>query len=169
MVSIDSSRDLGRTAQIACAVLGSVFLVACEPPNSKASSDRNETTTPSVVITETEPVVNAPAYDTTGYEANTALLERAESAVRTAGLPISESFLPIGNVLPEFTGEAVSGPWNARLVYQSDGVDYKLIVLRDGNCHIARNLHAERVDPERSFGSVDCISYGLWSDGGSGF
>lgn len=63
--------------------------------------------------------------------------------------------------LPE--GAAMDKP--GRIVYRSDGSDYKVIAQRTGDCSIVRGSNPELIDPKRDYGPGDCIAYGYWTDG----
>jgi len=66
---------------------------------------------------------------------------------------------PVNLNLPE--GAKIAQP--GRIVYRSDGTDYKLIAQRTGDCSIVRSLQPELVDPKRSYGPGDCIADGYWT------
>ena len=63
--------------------------------------------------------------------------------------------------LPE--GAEMTKP--GRIVYRSDGEDYKLIAQRTGDCSVVRDQQPELIDPKRTYGPGDCIAYGYWTGG----
>ena len=63
--------------------------------------------------------------------------------------------------LPEGTKFAQPG----RIVYRSDGKDYKLIAQRTGDCSVVRAKDPGLIDPKRDYGPGDCIAYGYWTNG----
>ena len=50
----------------------------------------------------------------------------------------------------------------AQYTYKSDGKDYKLIVVRSGDCMISFNEGELKADPKRS-GPEGCTAYGFWT------
>ncbi len=52
-----------------------------------------------------------------------------------------------------------------RIVYRSDGTDYKLIAQRTGDCSIVKERDPSLIDPKRDYGPGDCIAYGYWTSG----
>lgn len=71
----------------------------------------------------------------------------------------SENNIDLG--LP--TGETLSSA--GRIVYRSDGTDYKLIAQRTGDCSVIRKNDPDLVDPKRDYGPGDCVAYGYWTQG----
>ena len=52
-----------------------------------------------------------------------------------------------------------------RIVYRSDGTDYKVIAQRTGDCSVVRATDPDLIDPKRDYGPGDCIAYGYWTSG----
>lgn len=85
----------------------------------------------------------------------------ALGAFQDAAEAIAEDGTEVVLGLPE--GAEMDQP--GRIVYRSDGTDFKLIAQRTGDCSVVRDSNPDLIDPKRDYGPGDCIGYGYWTSG----
>lgn len=108
-------------------------------------------------------------------ELNIELLKAVEKQLLLEDLPVADKFTGIGNIannLAEKIGKTklkLAGPYPGKLLYKSNGTDYKIIISNNGDCFIVRAIAPKMIDPTRSMGPIDCDAYGVWSPDGKDF
>ena len=85
----------------------------------------------------------------------------AVGAFEDAAESITDDGTKVELGLPE--GATIRQP--GRIVYRSDGTDFKLIAQRTGDCSVVRQTNPKLIDPKRDFGPGDCTAYGYWTSG----
>jgi hypothetical protein len=112
------------------------------------------------------------------FERNAAMLEELRQLIethkRTKGTypaTPSGSIGPLNRIVDQITSETAKYPSilpdsGARVLYASNGTEYKLLVYYSGNCFVARLTRPELVDIGRARGPMDCDYFGFWSSGG---
>ena len=95
------------------------------------------------------------------YPATKRSFRSALGAFEDAAEAVAEDGAEVNLNLPEGTMMRQPG----RIVYRSDGTDYKVIAQRTGDCSVVRATDPDLIDPKRDYGPGDCIAYGYWTSG----
>lgn len=154
--------------------------IACVSTLALGACDKTGTDTPQneVVLTPapapTTAKAQAPTQDYLNFQKNLELLKILDETLRAEGLPVSNKLVPLVSSVPDIA--KLAGLKNikaagrlGRVIYRSDGTNYKLVLFNNGQCYLAREHAPERVDPRRAFGDKDCTSFGYWNAGGVKF
>jgi hypothetical protein len=160
------------------AIIAVLSLIACKDNKTVSTKDSNidqsraETTisaTPQEIrLTDLKEVNEAleAFHEAKGYYPSTQSNWVGSIWVRE-GLTTADDWLP--ELSPVWIPSLPIDPSNSKAsdgpqyIYASDGVDYKLIAYRTGDCELAM-VGPVKVDPRRK-SATGCFGYGYWTDG----
>jgi len=161
------------TALVLLAACGAQTTAEIEPAELAAlGAETIEATAEPAMLTPAEQAAENADANLAALTAYRARIEQVYTS--TGAYPMTKrSFRSALNALNEDAGddvelglpEGIALKRDGRIVYRSDGADYKLIAQRTGDCGVVRATSPGMIDPKRDYGPGDCIAYGYWTEG----